>query len=76
MTPKPRPPWCGSCDESTRLVELPGGTVARCATCHPLATRITLLEQLEAARAEVARLEAALAAEPVAEWVRGPGVRP
>lgn len=30
-----RPPWCGDCDQFTRLVETDEG-MARCATCHPL----------------------------------------
>lgn len=30
-----RPPWCGSCSEPTRLVEV-GDRVARCPSCHPL----------------------------------------
>lgn len=38
--PNARPPWCGACDEHTRLVELPGDDrdgvrVTRCPTCHP-----------------------------------------
>lgn len=32
-----RPPWCGICDERTRLVAVPGGKVDRCRECHPLA---------------------------------------
>ena len=36
-TPAPsRPVWCGSCDEGTRLLDRPDGTVARCRGCHPL----------------------------------------
>lgn len=31
-----RPPWCGTCDEATRLVELADGRAARCSRCHPL----------------------------------------
>lgn len=31
-----RPPWCGQCEESTRLVERPEGGAARCRDCHPL----------------------------------------
>jgi hypothetical protein len=75
MTPRPMPPKCDNpdCDE-TRHIEV-GGVIYRC-TCHPLAARVTLLEELERARAEVIRLEAAIAAEPAPEWVRGPGVRP
>ena len=30
-----RPPWCGECDERTRLTEHSGGKVARCPRCHP-----------------------------------------
>jgi hypothetical protein len=38
--PRPRqaavkPPWCGACDEDTRLRELPDGRVTRCPDCHP-----------------------------------------
>lgn len=29
-----KPPWCGFCDERTRLID--GGLVARCQQCHPL----------------------------------------
>lgn len=33
---RPKPPWCGQCDETTRLIEHPDGhRVARCPTCHP-----------------------------------------
>jgi len=32
---KPKPPWCGECDEPTRLT--PGDSPRRCPTCHPLA---------------------------------------
>ena len=33
-TPDGKPPWCGICDERTRLLD--GGTpVTRCQTCHP-----------------------------------------
>ncbi|AEH08772.1 hypothetical protein FsymDg_1287 [Candidatus Protofrankia datiscae] len=31
-----RPPWCGICNESTRLFELDDGRARRCPTCHPL----------------------------------------
>jgi hypothetical protein len=30
---KQRPPWCGRCDEDTRLVDL-DGAAARCSRCH------------------------------------------
>jgi hypothetical protein len=30
-----KPPWCGFCDERTRLIDA-GDLVARCQTCHPL----------------------------------------
>ena len=30
----PKPPWCGECDQDTRLVDL-GDEVARCIRCHP-----------------------------------------
>ena len=29
-----KPPWCGICDERTRLLSLVG-LAARCQTCHP-----------------------------------------
>lgn len=32
-----RPPWCGICDERTRLIGVPGGMLSRCQECHPLA---------------------------------------
>lgn len=32
----PKPPWCGQCDETTRLIEVPANdTVTRCSRCHP-----------------------------------------
>ena len=34
-----RPPWCGSCEEHTRLLDVPGAPVVRCPACHPLAHR-------------------------------------
>jgi hypothetical protein len=34
-----KPPWCGSCDEITRLVDL-GDTLMRCRQCHPLRGRM------------------------------------
>lgn len=35
--PKPsKPPWCGQCDERTRLVTVADGRMARCHACHPL----------------------------------------
>ena len=30
-----KPPWCGFCDERTRLID-GGDVVARCQECHPL----------------------------------------
>lgn len=33
--PPERRPWCGKCDERTRLTERDDGTVARCPDCHP-----------------------------------------
>jgi hypothetical protein len=36
-----KPPWCGECDEQTRLVDVDATTVARCSTCHPTRERIT-----------------------------------
>ena len=32
----PPPPWCGKCDERTRLLERDDGAPARCPDCHPL----------------------------------------
>jgi len=29
-----KPPWCGICDERTRLLDL-GGSMAHCQTCNP-----------------------------------------
>lgn len=34
-----RPPWCGECDQHTRLRELDDGRPVRCPRCHPRATR-------------------------------------
>jgi hypothetical protein len=35
---KPKPPWCGECDERTRLTpDTPDAAPMRCAACHPLA---------------------------------------
>lgn len=34
-----KPPWCGSCDERTRLVDL-GDKMRRCHQCHPLRGRM------------------------------------
>lgn len=31
-----KPPWCGECDETSRLLDVGPATVARCAACHPL----------------------------------------
>jgi hypothetical protein len=31
-----KPPWCGICDERTRLIGVPGDKLARCQECHPL----------------------------------------
>lgn len=31
-----RPPWCGSCDERTRLSSVGDAGLRRCPTCHPL----------------------------------------
>ena len=33
-----RPPWCGDCDERTRLLELDDGRATRCHRCHPAAS--------------------------------------
>lgn len=38
LKPPPKPPWCGECDEATRLVET-GDGMARCLACHPLSLR-------------------------------------
>jgi hypothetical protein len=39
--PPPRPPWCGQCDEQTRLIALESNDgkpmMKRCPRCHPLA---------------------------------------
>jgi hypothetical protein len=74
VTAKTRPPWCGNpnCNPDTRMVELGDEKIPRRCPC---VGRSSLLEELERARAEVARLEAAIAAEGAPEWVRGPGVR-
>lgn len=35
-----RPPWCGGCDEQTRMLgRYDGDTPSRCPHCHPLARR-------------------------------------
>lgn len=34
--PAPKPPWCGTCDETTRQIEVDDHTTARCLICHPL----------------------------------------
>jgi|GEM_PF-6013870 len=31
----PRPPWCGHCDQTSRLIDLDDGRAARCPDCHP-----------------------------------------
>lgn len=36
--PKPRPKWCGGCDERTRMVEAERG-MKRCPDCHPIELR-------------------------------------
>lgn len=36
LVPRPRPPWCGQCDQGTRQRELEDGRPARCPRCHPL----------------------------------------
>jgi hypothetical protein len=33
-----RPPWCGFCDEKTRLIDH-GDSVSRCQQCHPAARK-------------------------------------
>jgi hypothetical protein len=33
--PPERPPWCGACDERTRMIETDDDRVTRCPTCHP-----------------------------------------
>ena len=30
------PAWCGECDERTRRVELPDGSIRWCRSCHPV----------------------------------------
>ena len=38
VSPPPRPPWCGDCDQRTRRREAADGADAgRCPACHPLA---------------------------------------
>ena len=36
-----RPPWCGQCDQRTRLatVDPERGTVSKCQACHPTAQK-------------------------------------
>lgn len=36
-TTVPRPPWCGTCAETTRMWENTEGKLVRCRDCHPLA---------------------------------------
>lgn len=36
--PKPKPPWCGMCDQQTRLTG-PDDAPRRCLNCHPLIER-------------------------------------
>jgi hypothetical protein len=31
-----RPPWCGRCDENTRMTGVDGDSPGRCPSCHPL----------------------------------------
>ncbi len=31
-----RRPWCGQCEQRTRLLDEPDGSVRRCPSCHPL----------------------------------------
>ena len=38
-TGPPKPPWCGECDEQTRLVDREGDHPARCIRCHPLSVK-------------------------------------
>jgi hypothetical protein len=38
-----RPPWCGACDESTRMLgRYDGNMPSRCPRCHPLAARTSI----------------------------------
>jgi hypothetical protein len=37
--PVAKPPWCGECDQQTRLVDRDGDHPARCIRCHPLSVR-------------------------------------
>lgn len=39
--PVPRPPWCGECDERTRLT---GDPPRRCPACHPLNPGASIIE--------------------------------
>lgn len=34
-----RPPWCGTCDQRTRLHERADGRLERCPHCHPTPSR-------------------------------------
>lgn len=79
MTTKPRPVWCRSCDETTRLVELPDGRMAHCGSCHPLAPTSLpgLLERRDRLHTELLEVDRLIAAAQAPDWVRGPGpVRP
>lgn len=35
---RPRPPWCGQCEERSRLRDTDDGRAVRCSLCHPLLT--------------------------------------
>lgn len=48
---KPKPPWCGTCHETTRQT---GDPPMRCPRCHPLATGLEA-ESWQATHAEVYR---------------------
>lgn len=52
-----RLPWCGSCDETTRLVQLRDGTAQRCQTCHAGAVALQVNDK---ARARERRRQRAL----------------
>ena len=48
-----RPPWCGACDERTRMLgQYDGNTPSRCPRCHPLATGTGLMQRRSCTGAE------------------------
>ena len=71
MTPKPRPPWCRHCDETTRHVDTPDGP-ARCPLCHPMSpqTPAALRTREAALQAELDEVRRQLAALDAPDWGR------